>query len=211
MSFSKHCPTWPFSQNNKCWATHWKPFFFPSILLPSGFFFLDLTLYKKWQIVSLKALWMQQYPNVPGACEHLDMDKHTIVHRLERVKWLNWTASVNPWGKSSVLWCVISWPSGEVCVGVCLCVCVCQTWALSTGALGALNWLVSDWWLHLQLRAWAVATMMVEPLTSLLMWIPLCVCSIPINPSSNEKHTKKKKSLKNWVNFLAGSAWISVA
>lgn len=125
MSFSNCCPTWPFSQNNKRWATHSKPFFFP--LHPAAFrifyfFFLDLTLYKEWQITSLKALWMQQYPNVPGACEHLDMDKHTIMRRLERVKWLDWTASVNPWGKSSVLWCVISWLSGEVCVGVCLCV-----------------------------------------------------------------------------------------
>lgn len=96
-------------------------FFLPSCCL-QDFFFLDLTLYKEWQIASLKALWMQQYPDVPGACEHLDVDKHTIVRRLERVKWLDWTASVNPWGKSSVLWCVISWLSGEVCVGVCLCV-----------------------------------------------------------------------------------------
>ena len=37
-------------------------------------------------MASLKALWMQQNLDVPGACEHLDMDKHTIVRRLERVK-----------------------------------------------------------------------------------------------------------------------------
>lgn len=37
-------------------------------------------------MASLKALWMQQYSKVPGACEHLDVDKHTIVRWLERVK-----------------------------------------------------------------------------------------------------------------------------
>lgn len=128
---------------------------------PAAFriFFFDLTLYKEWQIASLKALWMQQYPDVPRACETLWTWTNTRVRWLERVKWLDWTASVSPRGKSSVLWCVISWLSGEVCVGVCLCVshmgplywrpgCIelISVWLLVASSAEGLGRCHQDWW-----------------------------------------------------------------
>ena len=142
-----------FSEQKRCGTrsksvTH---FFFHPVAF--SFFSRLNKLPKVTNYAAESATEQQRYLDEARACKHSGADEHTPLGRPGWVIWLDWTASVNPWGTSAVLWCVIGRLSGG---GVCACVFVCKLLCPTHGsfpsnAQGALHWLASECWSHLEL------------------------------------------------------------